>query len=231
LLSCCAVSAAAVTGTVSRFTEIGGGTPDRSTSPVPVVEVLDPKTTTVFSDRTAFYDASLCRTIGVESFEDLPVTLQTDTAVLSTAGFTITTDHPPRLGVWDRRFEGIVATDGIQWVGIEENKLIVPQVTTFTFDRPINHFGLYMMDYGDFGSDPLEFANDAGDVATAALAGQPSANRQYFGIINSGRSFRTVTLTHSNQGEFYGIDEVAFCWRGRPDEPISRSGAKRVSPD
>jgi hypothetical protein len=216
---------------VAWLTETGGGTPPPARPPAPKIAAFDPKVTTVFTDEGSFVSGTLCRTITIESFEELPPTNRTDTAAVPVQDFTITTDNPPRLGIWDRRFEAIVATDGIQWIGVEENQLVVPQVTTFTFDRPINHFGLYLMDFGDFGSDNLVFANDLGDEATAALASQPSGNRQFFGIINSSRSFRTVTLTHSNQGEFYGLDEVMYCWRGRPDAPSSRTGSRRVMPD
>ena len=152
-------------------------------------------------------------------------------AGLSLSDFTITTDNPPQLGIWDKRYQGAFATDGWQWMGIEENLLVVPHVTTLTFDVFINQFGINITDYGDFGSGNLVFANDIGDQATAAFSGQPSGNLQFFGIINSARAFRTVTLTHPVGGEFYGIDEITYCWQGRPDEPSHRQPSGRVVPD
>ncbi len=223
-------SLTAVAGSVAWLTETGGGNPIRTALPSPTVERFDPKVTSVFTDRDSFLQAVLCRTVSVESFENLNPTNQTNRSEITTPDFTMTTDNPPRLGIWDQRFQGAFATDGIQWVGVEENALVVPQVTTFHFDRPITHFGLYTTDFGDFGTDDLEFANDTGDVAIAARSGQPSGSRQFFGIITSDRSFRTVTLTHSNQGEFYGLDEVTYCWRGRPDTPFARGGSTRVPP-
>ena len=65
----------------------------------------------------------------------------------------------------------------------------------------------------------------------AIASGQPSGNHQFFGIINSSTAFRSVTLTHSVAGEFYGIDEIYFCWEGAPDTPLRRQPSKRVTPD
>ena len=215
---------------VSSWSETGGGIPAPARVQ-PTATKIDPKATTVFSEKQAFLDSILCRSISLESFENLNATNRIDASTVAVTDFTIATDHPPRLGIWDERYQGAFATDGWQWMGIEENQLITPQTTTLTFDVPINHFGLYMTDYGDFGSGNLEFANDIGDEATAALSGEPSGNRQFFGIINSARAFRTVTLTHSIDGEFYGIDEIYFCWQGAPDTPISRQSPGRVIPD
>jgi len=215
---------------VSSWSETGGGIP----APVrvqPTATKIDPKSTTVFSEKQAFLDSILCRSISLESFEDLVATNRIEDSTITVTHFTIATDNPPRLGIWDERYQGAFATDGRQWMGVEENQLITPQTTTLTFDVPINHFGLYMTDYGDFGAGNLEFANDIGDEATAALSGEPSGNRQFFGIINSARAFRTVTLTHPIDGEFYGIDEIYYCWQGAPDAPISRQSPGRVIPD
>ena len=175
--------------------------------------------------------SGLCRTVSLESFESLAATNQIDATSVVLADFTITTDNPPRLGVWDRRSQGAFATHGSQWLGIEENQLVVPQATTLHFDLPINHFGVNITDYGDFGDGNLEFTGDNGDQATAAFSGQPSGNRQFFGIINSARAFRTVTLTHSIEGEFFGIDEITYCWQGAPDTPERRQSSGRRLPD
>jgi len=148
------------------------------------------------------------------------------------ADFTVTTDNPPRLGIWDKRSEGAFATHGSQWMGIEENQGILPQVTTLSFDVLINHFGFSITDYGDFGDGNLIFASDAGDEATAAFSGEPSGNRQFFGIINTGKGFRTITLTHSIRFEFYGVDEIYYCFAsGAPEAPASRHSSGRVIPD
>ena len=213
------------------FTETGGGVPAPVSPPQPAAKNFNPKVTTIFTDQQTFLDSVLCRSISLESFEDLPPTNRVELSTVTVADFTITTDNPPRLGVWNERYEGAFATDGSQWVAVEENLLVVPQVTTLTFGVSINHFAVNITDYGDFGSGNLEFANDIGDEATAAFSGEPSGNHQFFGIINSARSFRTVTLTHSIGGEFYGIDEIYYCWDGAPDTPISRHSSGRVIPD
>ena len=213
------------------FTETSGGVPAPVSPPRPAVKNFNPKETTVFADEETFLDSVMCRTISLESFEDLPPTNWVELSTVTVADFTITTDNPPRLGIWNERYQGAFATHGSQWMAVEENLLVVPQVTTLAFDVLINHFGVNMTDYGDFGSGNLEFANDIGDEATAAFSGESSGNHQFFGIINSARAFRTVTLTHSIAGEFYGIDEIYYCWRGAPDTPIRRHSSGRVIPD
>jgi len=221
----------AAEGVVWARTESGGGIPAPALPPEPAIKNFNPKETAVFDDKEIFLDSVGCRTISLESFEGLAATNRIELATVTAADFTITTDNPPRLGVWNERYQGAFATDGSQWMGVEENQLIVPQVTTLTFNVLINHIGFYTTDYGDFGDGNLVFANDAGDEATAAFSGEPSGNRQFFGIINSAKAFRTVTLTHSVGGEFYGIDEIYYCWHGAPDTPATRNPAGRVIPD
>lgn len=214
------------------WTESAGAVPAAAVPPQPAIKTLNPKETSVFTDNEAFLEAVTCSTISLESFENLAASNQINASVVSVADFTITTDNPPRLGIWDKRSQGAFATDGSQWMGIEENQLIVPQVTTLSFDILISQFGFYITDYGDFGDGNLIFANDAGDEATAAFSGEPSGNRQFFGIVNSSKGFRTVTLTHSLVGEFYGVDEIYYCFAaGAPEAPTSRQSPGRVIPD
>jgi hypothetical protein len=217
--------------TLRPWTETGGATPDPAIPPQPAVRKFNPKGTTVFTDRGAFLDSVSCRTISLESFEDQTPTNAIDASAIQMPDITITTDNPPRLGIWNQRFQGAFATDGVQWMGIEENQLVVPQVTTLAFDSPITHFGVSFTDYGDFGDGNLEFANDIGDQATAALSGEASGNLQFFGIINTARAFRIVTLTHEIAGEFFGVDEIYYCWRGAPEVTINRRSSGRVIPD
>lgn len=214
------------------WTETSGATPPPAVSPQPAVKSFNTKTTSIYTEKEAFLEASTCSTISLESFETLTATNQIGASTVSTDHVTITTDNPPRLGIWNARYQGAFATDGSQWMGIEENQLITPQVTTLSFDVLINHFSIYVTDYGDFGDGNLIFANDAGDEATAALSGEPSGNRQFFGIINSGAGFRTVTLTHEIAGEFFGVDEIYFCFSpGAPGTTSSRQSTDRVVPD
>jgi hypothetical protein len=216
---------------VVGFTEATGGTPAPVQPPPPAVKHFNPKETSVFTDEASFLSSVSCRTVSLESFEGLAATNTSNRTVITTPDFTVTTDNPPRLGVWDQRFRGSYATHGTQWMGVDEGLLVVPQVTTLTFDVMVNHFGINFTDYGTFGNGNLEFANDIGDVATAALSGQGGGNHQFFGIINSSRAFRSVTLTHSISGEFYGIDEIYYCWQVRPDTPLRRQPSGRVIPD
>lgn len=222
--------AAAASG-VAAWTETGNGTPARPVPPQSAVKNFNPKQTTVFTEKETFLDAIICGTVSLESFESLPATNQIDSSTVTVSDFTITTDNPPELGLWNRLYQGAFATHGTQWLGIEESRLVVPQVTTLSFNAPINHFGLYATDFGDFGDGNLVFASDAGDEATAAFSGEPSGNRQFFGIINSAGAFRTVTLTHSIAGEFFGLDEIYYCMQGVPDTPLRRRSSGRVTPD
>jgi len=218
--------------TTRVWTETSGAVPAPAVPPQPAVRSFNPKETSVFTDKETFLDAVVCSTISVESFEDLVASNQINASAVSVADFTITTDNPPGLGIWNQRYQGAFATDGIQWIGIEENRLIVPHVTTLSFDVLINHFGLYVTDYGDFGDGNLIFTSDAGDEATAAFSGEPSGNRQFFGIIDSSKGFRTVNLIHSVPGEFYGIDEIYYCFTpGAPEVPTNRQSSGRVIPD
>ncbi len=222
----------AVEGAVRSWTETSGAVPAPAVPPKPAIKSFNPKQTSVFTDKEVFLDTVTCNTISMESFEDLMATNRINTSVVTVADFTITTDITPRLGIWDRESQGASATDGRQWVGIEENQIIVPQVTTLNFDVLINQFGFFATDYGDFGDGNLIFANDAGDEATAAFSGEPSGNRQFFGIINTSKGFRSVTLTHSLEGEFYGVDEIYYCFAsGAPETPTNRQSSGRVIPD
>lgn len=222
----------AIEGKTRAWTETSGAIPAPAVPPQPAIESFNPKETSVFTDKETFLNAVTCRTLSLESFEDLGASNQINASVVSVADFTVTTDNPPRLGIWNQRSQGAFATDGIQWMGIEENQLIAPQITTLSFDILISHFGLNITDYGDFGDGNLIFASDAGDEATAAFSGEPSGNRQFFGVINSSKGFRTVTLTHSLAGEFYGVDEIYYCFAaGAPEAPTNRQSSERVIPD
>ena len=222
----------AVERTVRAWTETSGAVPEPAVPPQPAIKSFNPKQTSVFTDKEAFLDTVTCSTISLESFEDLAASNQIDVSTIASRHLTITTDNPPRLGIWNERYQGAFATHGSQWMGIEENQLIVPQVTTLRFDVLINHFSIYVTDYGDFGDGNLIFANDAGDEVTAAFSGEPSGNRQFFGIINSSAGFRTVTLTHEIAGEFYGVDEIYYCFAaGAPDTLTNRRSSGRVIPD
>lgn len=215
--------------TARSWTETSGATPAPVVSPQPAVKSVNTKTTSIYTDEESFLEAVACNTISLESFETLTATNRIGAPTISAGHVTVATDNPPRLGIWNSRFQGAFATHGEQWMGIEENQLIVPQVTTLSFDVLINHFSIYVTDYGDYGDGNLIFANDAGDEVTAAFSGQPSGNRQFFGIINSGAGFRTVTLTHEIEGEFYGVDEIYFCFSpGAPETMSSRRSSDRV---
>jgi hypothetical protein len=113
---------------------------------------------------------------------------------------------------------------------VNENQLIVPQQTTFTFTAPINHFGIKLSDYGDFGAGDLVYFDSAGTMATAAFSGRPSGNRQFFGIITRHTQFTTVSLIHGLAGEFFGIDEVSYCFADYPPYDPVRRPTKRLTP-
>lgn len=206
----------AIDGGAQALTEVGGGAPAPAADPNPPIKRYNPKSTLTFTDQDAFLAAAWCVTVPMESFEDLTATNQSNQESIVVPGFTVTTDNPPRLGIWDGRFQDASASDGIQWLGVNENLLVVPQITTFTFDSPINHFGINLSDYGDFGGSDLVYSDNAGTVATAAYSGRPNGNRQFFGIITRHTQFTTVTLIHFIAGEFYGIDEISYCLADTP---------------
>ena len=211
-------------------TEAEGGNPAPAPDPNPPVKRYDPKSTFIFTDQDAFFGASWCVTVPTESFEGLAATNQTNQVSITVPGFTVTTDHPPRLGIWDQRFQDASASDGTHWLGVNENQLIVPLSTTFTFTAPINHFGIKISDYGDYGGGDLVYFDSAGNLATAAFSGRPSGNRQFFGIITRHTPFTTVTLLHGVAGEFYGIDEVSYCFADYPPYDPVRRPSKRLTP-
>lgn len=226
------ISAIIATGSgVSAFTERGGGLPAPPRPAKSAVRDINPETTTVFTDQSVFLDSVSCRTLYLESFETTEASNQINLSGLTLDKIAVSTGNPPQIGVWNRQYQGAFATHGNQWLGIEEASLVVPHVTTLTFDRPINHFSVNITDFGDFGGGNLIFANDIGDEATAAFSGQASGNHQFFGIINTARGFRIVTLSHNIGGEFYGIDEVTFCFQGRPNTAQNRRPSGRVIPD
>jgi len=212
------------------LTEAEGGTPAPAPDPNPPVKRYDPKSTFTFTDQDAFLGASWCATVPTESFEDLAATNHPTQVSITVPGFTVTTDHPPRLGIWDQRFSDASASDGVHWMGVNENLQVVPQVTTFTFTAPINHFGVKLSDYGDFGAGDLIYSDNAGTIATAAFSGWPSGNRQFFGIITRHTQFTIVTLIHGLAGEFYGIDEVSYCSADYPPYDPVRRPTKRLTP-
>jgi len=212
------------------LTEVDGGTPAPALDPNPTLERFDPKSTFTFTDQAAFLEASWCITVPMESFEAVAATNQSNQSSITVSGFTVTTDHPPRLGIWDRRFQNASASDGSQWLGVNENQLVVPQQTTFTFTAPINHFGIHFADYGDFGGGDLIYSDNAGTIATAAFSGRPSGNRQFFGVITRHSEVTVVTLVHAVPGEFYGIDEVSYCLATAPPWPQVRRPADRLTP-
>lgn len=236
VLGCCLLGALTLQlqrspGAAERpLTEAEGGAPAPAADPNPTPERYDPKSTFTFTDQDAFLDASWCVTVAMESFEGVAATNQTNQVSIVVPGFTVTTDNPPRLGIWDRRFQDASASDGTHWLGVNENQLIVPQLTTFTFTAPINHFGINFSDYGDFGGGDLIYSDDAGTVATAAVSGRPSGNRQFFGIITRHTQFTTVTLIHGVPGEFYGIDEVSYCLATTAPYPLVRRPSGRQVP-
>ena len=213
------------------LTEAEGGTPAPAPDPNPPIRLFDLKSTFTYTNQDAFLAAVWCVTVPMESFEELAPTNQTNQVSVTVPDFTVTTDNPPRLGIWDQRFQDASASDGDQWLGVNENLLVVPQVTTFTFNEPINHFGINFSDYGDFGGSNLIYSDDADNVATAAFSGRPNGNRQFFGIITRHTQFTTVSLVHSVPGEFFGVDEIYYCLEDTPPFPLVRRPSGRRIPN
>ena len=80
----------------SAWTETSGAVPAPAVPPQPAIKSFNPKETSVFTDKESFLDAAACRTISLESFEDLAAFNQINSTAVSVADFTVTTDNPPR---------------------------------------------------------------------------------------------------------------------------------------
>ncbi len=169
---------------------------------------------TTFTDEAAFLASAACDTMLTISFEDQAATNATTLSNLLIPFPTVglSTNNPPQMGVWDMPSVGAFATDGSNWLGIDESAFLTPMTTTFIFKEGKDHIGINFTDYGDFGGGNLTFTNDIGDVATAAVSGLPDGNSQFFGLINLDNGFTSVTFSHDIGGEFYGIDEIYTCF-------------------
>ena len=86
-----------------------------------------------------------------------------------------------------------------------------PQVTTLSFDVLINHFGLYVTDYGDFGDGNLIFANDAGDelVSIARARVEPDVTTAWHRL--KGVSERYIIVSGEGRVEIGELQPVDVC--------------------
>lgn len=160
-------------------------------------------TLTSYDSESAFLAAA--GNVTVESFESSSgsglTTLQTPNFLLSHSGgtFSVLTSPSPY---------GTFATDGTHFLE-EATALVNNQFQFAGFAAPISAFGLYITDYGDYGSHPLVLTVNSTDQFVIATPTGPSANGSllYFGVVASGTSLITnVTL---GSDDAIGIDKVS----------------------
>jgi hypothetical protein len=166
--------------------------------------------TVSFTDRLEFIDSATNAGImlGLESFEEFTATNSIDQTTLVADDFTITTDSPPDLGVYDAPASwGAFATDGIKFVGYQS---AVDEAVHFSYNSPIHAWGLDITDIGDFGTGELTFSNDVGDFFTVFVTPGSNGNQIFFGVINPDFAFTHVMLTNTVAGEAFGFDAVAY---------------------
>jgi hypothetical protein len=81
----------------------------------------------------------------------------------------------------------------------------------FTFENgPVNAFGIFLGDLGDWGSTTLKLTTSNGDVRSYNLSGLADANELYFGVVDQANPFASVTMSNSRNGDAVYIDNVRW---------------------
>lgn len=178
-----------------------------------------------YDNEISFLAAASQYVMKMESFEQLPVdnhpgVLAVDSLpciypTLALPDFTLVAESET-LSVADLdRVAGMHATDAAQYVihyyGTHE---ISMHQLDFMFEVPIYAFGVNVADWGDVANkNPLggnlEFNNNTGYEHVIASAPRPSDNDLFFGIVSE-TPFTRATLTHTQIGDSYSIDETYY---------------------
>jgi hypothetical protein len=83
---------------------------------------------------------------------------------------------------------------------------------TFTFVSPVEAFGAWFTDFGDWTTGSLSAGTNLGGSAT--IASNPptwaTGAEHFVGIVSVGEPFSTVTIRKSSEGDGIGVDEVSF---------------------
>lgn len=157
----------------------------------------------VFTNEGAFLSATSSPLF--ENFESFSIDGNVNQrSVLTCDGLTITAGNE-YLSVFDSPVSGAQGTNGDHYMFISSMGMSV----TFTFDTPVQMFGLHITDWGDAGTGSLMYADDGGNQHTIAPAPQSDGNILFFGIASES-AVTQVTLTRNNVYEGFGIDNVIF---------------------
>lgn len=161
----------------------------------------------VFTDESDFIDAA--DFLSFESFEGLNATNNRGLFEIGVSEFSVLQDNN-RMGVWDIPFAGLQATDGDNYIFAGQADSVSPNSTTFSFDTPINSFGLTFTDPLD-GGGSLIARIEQGQELTVASGSLPDGSEVFGGII-SDQSFSSISFSLENSaiGDAYGLDEVYY---------------------
>jgi len=91
---------------------------------------------------------------------------------------------------------------------------------TYTFDSgAVNAFGTMLGDIGDAGGTSVTITNSNGATTTFVLPNQPSGNENYYGIIDFGATFQSVSIESSDPLDTIYIDNTR--WGRTVPEPAT----------
>jgi hypothetical protein len=181
----------------------------------------------VFTDEADFIDAA--HSLSFESFENLNATNNRGLFEVEVSDFSVLQENN-RMGVWDTPFAGLQATDGDNYIFAGQADSASPDSTTFSFDTPINSFGVTLTDPLD-GGGILIARTEQGQELTIATGTLPDGSEVFWGIISE-QLFTSISFSLENSaiGDAYGLDEIYY---GITDtesvpEPASRLGLLAV---
>ena len=114
------------------------------------------------------------------------------------SGFSVLTEPSPY---------GTAATDGSRH--LEEISGGSPnQFQFYNFQEPLKAFGLFIMDYGDYGNAPLQMIINNTSTFTIAETGHPDGNILYFGVVADGGD--VITDVRLLSDDAIGLDEISL---------------------
>ena len=124
---------------------------------------------------------------------------------LTTAGFVVSTDNTS----WGsfNSINNLMASNGSKSVryGADNGDSIF-----FTFNAPLNVFGMYIMDFGTTGGNPvLTFYDNQGDSQVVIAGNYPSYNSIFYGAqLSSAITQVQFTMTGGGNGDGIYFDSV-----------------------
>lgn len=156
--------------------------------------------------------------LDVESFECVPETAASEDPI-PTPSFTITIVPLPGSTVAPMGVTtGTVltnphATDGTKYLLAGATSTTNGAFDmTFTFVSPVEAFGAWFTDFGDWTGGSLSAGTNLG--GSAVIASNPpiwtTGWEHFVGIVSAGAPFTTVTIRKSTVGDGIGIDEISF---------------------